>query len=56
VYASDYPHWDADEIEYLTTRLPSDWHRRLFFGNACRLYGWKEEDVEQAGAVAEQIR
>ncbi len=45
VYSSDYPHWDADEIDYLSTRLPSDWHRRIFFGNACRLYGWKEEDL-----------
>ena len=56
VYSSDYPHWDADEIDYLTTRLPGDWHRGVFFGNACRLYDWKEEDIEQPRAAAEKAR
>ena len=56
VYSSDYPHWDADEIDYLTTRLPGDLHRGVFFGNACRLYDWKEEDIEQPRAAAEKAR
>src|SRR5437763_1876242 len=54
VYSSDYPHWDADELDYLTARLPSEWHRRVFFGNACRLYDWKEEDLERTGAAARE--
>jgi predicted TIM-barrel fold metal-dependent hydrolase len=55
VYSSDYPHWDADEIDYLSTRLPSEWHDRVFFQNACRLYGWKVEDLSKPGHVAEKV-
>ena len=51
VYSSDYPHWDADEIDYLSTRIPTDWHARIFFDNACRLYGW---DPQELRAVAEK--
>ena len=46
VYSSDYPHWDADEVDYLSTRLPVEWHRRVFLENACRLYGWLPAEVE----------
>jgi len=53
VYSSDYPHWDADEIDYLSTRLPSDWHRRIFLDNACRLYGWSADELELPEAVAQ---
>ena len=56
VYSSDYPHWDADEIEYLATRLPSEWHRRMFFQNACRLYGWDEADLELPKTATEKAR
>jgi len=45
VYSSDYPHWDADEIEYLSTRLPAEWHARVFVDNACALYGWKSAEL-----------
>jgi uncharacterized protein len=55
VYSSDYPHWDADEVDYLSTRLPADWHRRIFFDNACRLYGWKAEELAKPAAVAEKV-
>ncbi len=55
LYSSDYPHWDADEIDYLSTRLPAEWHDRVFFQNACRLYGWKIEDLSQPGPVAEKV-
>ena len=46
IYASDYPHWDADEIEYLSTRLPAGWHRRIFFENACALYAWTADELQ----------
>ena len=52
VYYSDYPHWDADEVDYLSSRLPADWHRRVFFENACRLYGWRPADIEAPAAAA----
>jgi len=45
VYSSDYPHWDADEVSHISTRLPQSWHRKVFFENAMRLYGWTEAEV-----------
>jgi uncharacterized protein len=52
VYSSDYPHWDADEIDYLSTRVPSSWHASIFFANACALYGWKANDLARPRAAA----
>jgi len=52
VYSSDYPHWDADEIDYLSTRLPSSWHAAIFLANACALYGWKADDLARPKAAA----
>jgi predicted TIM-barrel fold metal-dependent hydrolase len=52
VYSSDYPHWDADEIEYLSTRLPAEWHARVFVDNACALYGWKSADLARPARAA----
>jgi len=40
-FASDYPHWDADELRFIGRRIPVEWHSRLFYENACRLYGWE---------------
>jgi predicted TIM-barrel fold metal-dependent hydrolase len=40
--ASDYPHWDADESEYIAAQLPVCWHRRIFFENAMNFYSWQE--------------
>jgi predicted TIM-barrel fold metal-dependent hydrolase len=45
VYSSDYPHWDADEITYLQTRLPTEWHDRVFRDNARALYGWSAAEL-----------
>jgi predicted TIM-barrel fold metal-dependent hydrolase len=45
VYSSDYPHWDADEIAFVSSRLPSAWHRRIFFENAMDFYAWTEADL-----------
>lgn len=45
VYSSDYPHWDADEVKHVSARLPPDWHRKVFFENAMRFYGWVEADL-----------
>jgi predicted TIM-barrel fold metal-dependent hydrolase len=45
IFASDYPHWDADELAYLQGRLPVSWHDRIFRENAMRLYGWTEADL-----------
>lgn len=45
VFSSDYPHWDADDLDYLQQRLPESWHERVLRGNAMRLYGWTEADL-----------
>jgi predicted TIM-barrel fold metal-dependent hydrolase len=49
-FASDYPHWDADEVEYVTKWLPERWQPKIFRENARRLYGW--DDLPEAGLVA----
>ncbi len=45
LYSSDYPHWDADEIAFVSSRLPAAWHRRIFFENAMDFYAWTEADL-----------
>jgi predicted TIM-barrel fold metal-dependent hydrolase len=45
-FATDYPHWDADEPLYVSRRVPASWHDSVFYKNACRLYGWSAESVE----------
>jgi hypothetical protein len=41
-FSSDYPHWDGDEISYISEWLPSEWHDRVFRENAIKLYGWSD--------------
>ncbi len=36
-FASDYPHWDADEPSYVASRLPAGWERKVFHDNAAAL-------------------
>lgn len=48
VFATDYPHWDADEPKRLSTRLPQAWHERLFYRNAARFFGFDDEDGRDA--------
>lgn len=39
VFATDYPHWDADEPTRVAVRLPQSWHEKVFYGNAARFFG-----------------
>ncbi len=40
VFASDYPHWDADQPDdALPVRLPDDLVQKIYFDNAAKLYG-----------------
>jgi len=40
LFASDYPHWDADQPDdALPVRLPEDLVRKIYFENAAALYG-----------------
>jgi uncharacterized protein len=52
VFSSDYPHWDADDFDYLRGRIPQDWHAGVFRENAMRLYGWSEADLPAPVAEA----
>jgi hypothetical protein len=38
MFSSDYPHWDFDELSYVSSRFPEDWHQRLFYENAAEFY------------------
>jgi predicted TIM-barrel fold metal-dependent hydrolase len=50
-YASDYPHWDADDPLIVANRLPKAWRPKLFYNNAAKFYGWPElSDAEITGA------
>lgn len=44
-FSTDYPHWDADDPMYVSRLLPAEWHRAVFYENACRLYGWSSDDL-----------
>jgi uncharacterized protein len=48
LFASDYPHWDADDADYVAARLPEAWHAKVFHDNAAALYGWDDPASEAA--------
>jgi hypothetical protein len=50
-FATDYPHWDGDDPTYIASRIPKAWWPKVFYQNALRLYGWKEEALAPAGAA-----
>ena len=40
LFASDYPHWDADAPDdSFPTRPPDELIRKIYFENAAKLYG-----------------
>jgi predicted TIM-barrel fold metal-dependent hydrolase len=39
-YSSDYPHWDADELPSVVSRLPKAWLPKVLRENAWKLFGW----------------
>jgi len=38
-FSTDYPHWDTDEVEFISKRLPKEWLGKVMFQNALALYG-----------------
>jgi predicted TIM-barrel fold metal-dependent hydrolase len=38
-FSSDYPHWDFDDPRYIAGKLPTSWHRKVFYENAQAFYG-----------------
>jgi predicted TIM-barrel fold metal-dependent hydrolase len=45
VFATDYPHWDADDPARTLRAMPPKWRANVAYGNAARVYGL---DVEVA--------
>ena len=39
LFASDYPHWDFDEPEFMLKRLPPAWRDKVMHANAADFYG-----------------
>ena len=40
MFSTDYPHWDADDLDFVADRLPSEWHSAVFYENARRVFRW----------------
>ncbi|MGH2452118.1 MAG: amidohydrolase family protein [Candidatus Limnocylindria bacterium] len=38
-FASDYPHWDFDDPDFMLKRLPEAWRERVLHENAAALFG-----------------
>ena len=48
LFATDYPHWDTDDVDYIATRLPREWLSRVYYENALQFYGWDPEIITEA--------
>ena len=46
MFASDYPHWDQDEIR--SVKIPKDWKEAVFGGNARKIYQRLPQQAEKA--------
>lgn len=51
LFSSDYPHWDADDVGYIASRLPEAWLPRVFYGNAAELFGSRDTEDRVAGST-----
>jgi predicted TIM-barrel fold metal-dependent hydrolase len=40
LFATDYPHWDSDDLDFIATKFPKAWLPKVFYGNAAKLFGF----------------
>lgn len=51
-FSSDYPHWDADEPNYVLARLPQHWQEKIFYTNALGLFRWDASSFSEPATAA----
>jgi predicted TIM-barrel fold metal-dependent hydrolase len=51
-FASDYPHWDSDPVDFIEESLPQQWLPKVFHENACEVFGWSPDELEAEAATA----
>jgi len=39
-FSTDYPHWDTDEVDHVSSVLPRQWWPKVFHDNAEQFFGW----------------
>lgn len=54
LFATDWPHWDADEAGYVARRLPGAWLPKVFYENALHCLRWPAEARKERVAVVQQ--
>jgi predicted TIM-barrel fold metal-dependent hydrolase len=52
LFASDYPHWDADDPTHVVKLLPPEWREKVLHENARRLFGFSPKAPETLVAGA----
>jgi predicted TIM-barrel fold metal-dependent hydrolase len=52
LFSTDYPHWDADEVDYITSRLPESWLPKVFRENAIEFFRWTDLPAAPASEPA----
>jgi hypothetical protein len=51
-FATDYPHWDADNPDFIRRRLPETWHDKVFYENALGVYRWSRTPAAATASTA----
>jgi uncharacterized protein len=52
IYASGYPSWDTDRVDEVASRLPAEWHQKVFYDNAVDLFRWPDGRRRALAGVA----
>jgi len=39
-FSTDYPHYSMDDYAFIARSLPTSWHSKVFYENACEFFGW----------------